>query len=87
MENDKAGYNIVVKDFNDNGDRLSLKEKKSNPIFRWNYTITNSTIKRDGVDDVVVEGSRVDNTLPSTIQTKLTEGMNSPNGNDWFIPR
>ena len=60
MENDKAGYNIVVKDFNDNGDRLSLKEKKSNPIFRWNYTITNSTIKRDGVDDVVVEGSRVD---------------------------
>jgi len=61
MENDKAGYNIVVKDFNDNGDRLSLKEKKSNPIFRWNYTITNSTIKRDGVDDVVVEGSRVQN--------------------------
>ena len=84
MENDKAGYNIVVKDFNDNGDRLSLKEKKSNPIFRWNYTITNSTIKRDGVDDVVVEGVRDGEDFAARLSDKLS---NPNNDNPIFILR
>ena len=84
-------------------DRISLERRGSNFIFLTfnQYEIQNNNqIKRRACEiiienikcssvytDMIVEGSRVSSTLPSTIQTKLSEGMNSPNGNDWFIPR
>jgi hypothetical protein len=77
---------------NRNTGKYNFKVVSTNPIIERKTSCSGSIIcltfpDQDWFDEVAVEGSRVGGTLPSTIQTKLSEGMNSPNGNDWFIPR
>jgi len=52
-----------------------LKKDDPNSTLTFNYTISGTTIKKDGVNDVVVEGDRVDTVKPEDLLAAQQNGQ------------